>query len=79
MMDAVETTTSDTSPLDQPEDQDQNQGQDQDQDQLTLAERILPDSALARWAIYLAIAAVVAAILWFWVFPPLQHLLPEGF
>ncbi|MBX7160536.1 MAG: hypothetical protein K1X95_09625 [Acidimicrobiia bacterium] len=48
-------------------------------DELTWAERILPASALGRWAIYLVIVAVVAAVLWFWVFPPLQHLLPEGF
>lgn len=70
MMDAVDMTPSDAGTADLPEEGDE---------QLTLAERILPDSALGRWAIYLAIAAVVAAILWFWVFPPLQHLLPEGF
>lgn len=50
-----------------------------EEEPLTLAERILPSSAYARWGIYLTIAAVVAAILWFWVFPSLQHLLPEGF
>lgn len=45
----------------------------------TFFERILPDSALARWGVYLVIIAIVAAILWFWVFPPLQNLLPAGF
>lgn len=52
---------------------------DLDDDARTLAERVLPDSALGRWGIYLVIVAAVAAILWFWVFPWLQHLLPEGF
>lgn len=69
-MSAVETT---------PEDSDTAEEAGPDKEPLTLAERILPDSALARWGIYLAIVAVVAAILWFWVFPALQHLLPEGF
>lgn len=52
---------------------------DGDDEAPTFFERVLPESALWRWAIYLAIAAVVAAILWFWVFPPLQNLLPPGF
>lgn len=51
----------------------------EEHDSLTFFERVLPESALGRWAIYLAVAAVVAAVLWFWVFPPLQNLLPAGF
>lgn len=52
---------------------------DLDVEARTWAERVLPDSALGRWGIYLVIVAAVAAVLWFWVFPSLQHLLPEGF
>jgi len=53
--------------------------QDDLEERPTFFERVLPDNALGRWAIYLVIVAGMAALLWYVVFPKLQHLLPEGF